>query len=308
VPVQLSLGVDATWHDPQMLPRGLCALLVAFFAWAAPAAAAVKVQRAVVYGHAKVNAPAPGSAALLMDVYRPAKTSRVRRPVVVLIHGGGFTIGSRTDARLVRIARALAARGIVALSIDYRLRGSDPEPSKRITPLLAGLPQGGGSRAIVTAVDDTLTSISYLRRHARALGIDPNRIGLVGASAGAITADHVAYVLDDYGIRKPRISFVGDLWGGILIAAPGGGGNAAVQLDHAEAPLFAVHGDADPTVPVQLDDELVARARAKHVRTEYHRIPGGTHGYPGTKFFTYRVVGKQTSFDRLLEFAKASLR
>lgn len=53
---------------------------------------------------------------------------------------------------------------------------------------------------------------------------------------------------------------------------------------------------------------VTARARAQHVRVEYHRIPGGVRGYDGSKFFTERVAGKQTSFDRLLGFAASALR
>ncbi|MGZ4276579.1 MAG: alpha/beta hydrolase [Solirubrobacteraceae bacterium] len=156
-------------------------------------------------------------------------------------------------------------------------------------------------------MDDTLTATDYLRAHAEKLGIDVRRLGLVGSSAGAVTADHVGYVLDDHGIRGPKIGFVASLWGGIVVPAPGGGRVAAVQLERDEPALFAVHGSADPTVPVRLDDQLVARARAQHVRTEYHRIPGGLHGFNGSQFFTRRVVGAQTPFDRLILFARSAL-
>ena len=112
----------------------------------------------------------------------------------------------------------------------------------------------------------------------------------------------MAYTLDDHGVKAPAVAFVASLWGGLL--APGG----ARQLERGEAALFAVHGDADATVPVELDDQLVARARRVRVRTEYHRIPGGAHGYAGSGFFTRAVVGDQTPFDRLLRFARAELR
>jgi fermentation-respiration switch protein FrsA (DUF1100 family) len=122
--------------------------------------------------------------------------------------------------------------------------------------------------------------------------------------------DTVGYALDDHGIAPPKgIRFVGSLWGGILANAPAAEGpQSAGQLERGEPALFAVHGDADPVVPVVLDDQLVARAKKLHVREEYHRIPGGKHGFGGTGFFTRRVTGDQTSFDRLLAFAKKRLR
>lgn len=296
--------------QPPLRPaRRAVPLVVAacLLALAAPSArAAVKVHRGVVYGHARVDAPEPASAPLRLDLYRPPEHRAVRRPAVVLIHGGGFNHGTRSDPRIVRIARALAGEGIVAASIDYRLVQSAPVPSSHAAALLAGLPAGGYARATIAAVDDTLHAIAYLRGHAGRLRVDPGRIGVIGSSAGAITADHVAYTLDDHGLAEPDLRFVGDLWGGITVAPPGGG-PGALQLDQGEAPLFAVHGDADVTVPVQLDDQLVARAGAQGVRHEYLRIPGGSHGYGGSGFFTRDVRGRRTPFDQMLSFARAAL-
>jgi acetyl esterase/lipase len=265
------------------------------------AAARVEVRKGVIYGSARVGAPVAGSTQLLLDLYRPAKRSKTPRPVVIVIHGGGFAAGSRTDPGIVQVARALAERGIVAASIDYRLIPQQPVPSRRVAGLAADMPKVPIFNAMTAAVDDTLTATRYLRAHRKGLGIDIGRLGLIGSSAGAITADHVGYVLDDHGVKGPKVRFVASLWGGIF--APGG----AAQLERGEPALFAVHGDADPTVPVRLDDELVARARRQHVRTEYHRIPGGRHGYDGSGFFTRPVVGSQTPFDRLLRFARTAL-
>jgi acetyl esterase/lipase len=243
-----------------------------------------------------------------MDLYRPKTRSRAARPAVVLIHGGGFRRGSRTNAGLVRTARALAARGIVAASIDYRLRGQNPVPSRRIARLTAALPRQSFFTGVLAAVDDTLTVTRYLERNARRLRVDRRRIGLVGTSAGALTANHVAYTLDDHGIKGPRIRFVGSLWGGIVVPPPKPARGGVNQLERGEAALFAVHGDKDPTAPVALSDQLTARARAQEVRTAYHRIAGGTHGFAGTRFFTRKVAGSQTALDRLVAFARAELR
>jgi acetyl esterase/lipase len=248
----------------------------------------------------------------LLDLYRPAKRARRARAVVIVIHGGGFRSGTREDAQAVQIAEGLVSPGVVAASIDYRLKGQRPVLSDRVSPLLSHVlpppgrpPDDDFSRAVAGAVDDTLKAIGFLRHRAHRLHIDPTRIGLVGVSAGAITSDHIAYVLDDYGIKQPTIRFVGSLWGGILIGAPDGGSPSS-QLERGEAPLFAAHGDRDPLLPVAMSDELVARARAQHVPNEYYRIAGGGHGPP--RFFTEPVSGDETAFDRLLDFARAKLR
>jgi acetyl esterase/lipase len=259
-----------------------------------PAAGRASVQ----YGTGQTAA---GPVPLRLDVYQPHGQTKRPRPVVVLIHGGGFRTQSRTAGGIVRIARGLADEGIVAVSIDYRLMPQSPIPSARVRPLLDALPDIPIRAAVVAAADDTLTALRFLRAHARQLRIDPDRLGLIGASAGAITADQVAYALDDLGIAVPRIRFVGSLWGGIpdVLGAQG--------LRRGEAPLFSVHGDADPTVPVAWEDALQARARAQGVRAVYDRVPGGAHGYGGTQFFTRDTGRGLTAYERLLAFAEQHL-
>jgi acetyl esterase/lipase len=279
--------------------RALLAAVAALLVLAPVASAAV--QKKVVYGSGKTST---GSQSLLLDLYTPRAKSKTKRPIVVLIHGGGFTGGTRSQPDLVRVAEALAKQGTVVASIDYRLVKDEPVPSSRVKPLADGVPKVAVFNAMVAAVDDTLTAVDYLTKRSKSLNVDVTRLGLIGASAGAITADHVAYVLDDYKIKGPKPRFVGDLWGGIFIPPPPSIAAPAAQLEKGEAALFAVHGDADKTVPVKLDDDLVARAKAVGVKSEYHRVPGGGHGFGGTQFFTRRVTGGKTPFERLLGFSK----
>jgi dipeptidyl aminopeptidase/acylaminoacyl peptidase len=79
---------------------------------------------------------------------------------------------------------------------------------------------------------------------------------------------------------------------------------SAVHLEAGEAVLFAVHGDADEEVPVEMDDQLVDRATAVGVQAEYRRIPGAGHGYDESEFFSADVVSGRTAFQRLMSFAK----
>jgi acetyl esterase/lipase len=263
---------------------------------ARPADFPVRVKERVIYGQGQVNQPAAGKFDLLLDLYKPATKSKRRRPAVVLIHGGSFRGGARNDPTMVQIGRGLAARGVVVASIDYRLIGQDPVNSARVGPVTNAEGGSAFSRAMIAAVDDTLTAFDWLRAHASRYRIDRKRLGIIGSSAGAITANHVAYLLDDYGVKAPRVRFVGDLWGAILIS-PG-----ARALERGEAPLFAVHGSEDRVVPTVLDDQLVARARAEGVPVEYFRVPGG-HGAAAVGFFTREVLPGQTAFDRMVRFA-----
>jgi acetyl esterase/lipase len=272
-------------------------------AMAKPTVTGVRVTQGIVYGQGQVNRPSPGAFNLLLDLYEPVTNSNGRRPAVIVIHGGGFAGGSRLSPDFATISRAFAERGVVVANIDYRVIPQDPVPSARVAPITAAVPDFPLFVAAVAAVDDTLTALDWLNEHADQLRIHRKRIGLVGESAGAITAAHVAYTLDDFGVAAPRFGFVADLWGGIIFDI----GALATQLEAGEAPLFVVHGTADNVVPIFLDDRLVARAQEVGVPVEYHRIEGAGHGAQATGFFTREVVPGQTAFERMLDFAETAL-
>ena len=290
-------------------------MLTAGMLGARPADAAyeVTVHKGVVYGAGAVGAPAPGRASLPMDIYRPVASSRARRPVVVLVHGGGFEAGSRTDDGIVRSARALAARGVIAASIDYRLRQQAPVPSRSFMKLASAMrnanlgPAYPDPEAVAAATQDAFTALGYLRENASKLRIRTSRIGLIGSSAGAVTVDNLGYVASGYGVKVPELRFVASLWGALIVPAPGGK-PAVTNLRRGDASLFLVHGDADRTVPVQMSDAMYARARAERVPAEYYRIAGGGHAWTPSGIFTQRTPKGQTVFDRMIDFAVGRLR
>lgn len=127
----------------------------------------------LVYG----TAPGPGGSpvTLKLDLYRPPADTTQLRPVVVLIHGGGFTKGDKID--LDGTARDYAMRGFVAVSINYRLDpGVKPSDAPRYL------------RAATNGIDDAMEAVRWVRRHAATYRIDPTRIAAVGSSAGGAIA------------------------------------------------------------------------------------------------------------------------
>lgn len=83
----------------------------------------------------------------------------------MVIHGGGFVSGSKSQSNVVAWAQAFAQRGYIVASIEYRLQGDDPIPSARVEPIYDTVLDMGGDPQLVTAaaaIDDTLTALDYL--------------------------------------------------------------------------------------------------------------------------------------------------
>ena len=122
---------------------------------------------------------------LSLDFYAAVRTDGRPAPCVVLIHGGGWFSGGRTE--LAGLDRWLARRGYAVAAIDYRLAPQHhwPDPA-----------------------DDVGAAITWLRGHADELGLDPQRFVLLGRSAGGQIATAFAYSRSDPVVRGV-VSFYG---------------------------------------------------------------------------------------------------
>ena len=207
----------------------------------------------VAYGETK-------DAVHVLDVYEPTTGPAKNRPVVLWIHGGGFAKGSRNDPHIVHLARATTSIGFVSVSIDYTLANEHLDPNH---------PFPYPDYAIAAARDDARTALRFLRAHANEYGIDPKRVAVGGASAGAITALTVAYgstpANRDEGIRA-----VVDLWGAF---------ESPTLLQPGDAPLLIMHGTDDHLwMPFEQAVRLRDSAHAEGVPCVFRPLAGKNHG------------------------------
>lgn len=105
-----------------------------------------------------------------LDVYLPAAASAAPRTMVLFFYGGAWTSGARADYRFA--GEAFAAAGFVTAVPDYRLH-----PQVRYPDFIA----------------DCAAATAWMQRHAARFGGDPERIVLIGHSAGAYNAAMLAY-------------------------------------------------------------------------------------------------------------------
>lgn len=108
---------------------------------------------------------------LRLDAWLPAGE---RLPAVILVHGGGWKAGYRSE--FAPMAVRLAQQGYAALTISYRLSGEARYPA---------------------AVQDVQQAVRWVRAHAAELHIDPRRIALAGGSAGGLLASLAGVTLAD---------------------------------------------------------------------------------------------------------------
>lgn len=136
---------------------------------------------------------------LYLDFYEPIGDTVSARPLIIWIHGGGYTSGTRTDSHMQLWCNEFGRRGYVAASIDYRL----------------GISGGttGKLKAIYRSVQDAKAAVRYFRRYAALYKIDPNKIILAGSSVGAFTAVHTAYWDEDELPSSIDTAALGDLEG-----------------------------------------------------------------------------------------------
>jgi acetyl esterase/lipase len=218
-----------------------------------------------------------------LDLYLPAGAS-VPYPVIVAIHGGGFTAGDKSDGQVAPMLLGLA-RGYAVAAIDYRLSGEAKFPAQ---------------------IQDVKSAIRWLRANAGRYKLDPARIAVWGDSAGGSLAalagtsagvaalsdpahgnagqsDAVQAVVDWFGpISMLKIdsdfrashagptgheaptSFESEYFGAPVRTVPAKvkAADPITYIGAGDPPFLIEHGDADATVPVQQSQRLAAALRS----------------------------------------------
>ncbi len=254
------------------------------------AESAVVVTRDLVFGSAPDEHGVTET--LRLDLYEPGglyEPGEVAgaRPALVLVHGGGFSRGDKAEPVYAATARAFADQGFVVASVNYRLR-ADTYPEFPVASL--------------EAQHDVQAAVRWLRAHAAALHLDPDRIAVAGHSAGALTALRVATSPDDPGTSgTPGESSA-------VAAVLAVSGFLPTDVRAAGARVLMLHGSADTVIPPPWAEDTCRRWRTAGGDCRLATFPGGTHdatgffdpGMPLVAEFLACVVGGTVSFGDLV--------
>jgi len=198
--------------------------------------------------------------------------ARASGAAVVVAPGGGFRTLSMENEGW-NVARALAERGIAAFVLKYRLNQTPPDMAG-FERSMAEMFSRAGSRPprpdpqemmarLAPQIADSRAAFALIRRRAAEWKIDPDRIGMVGFSAGAMLTMATALVGED---AKP--AFIGDIYGPMApVTVPADAPPLFVALA-ADDPLFGNGGFG-----------LIDSWRAAKKPAELHLYEQGGHGF-----------------------------
>ncbi len=256
----------------------------------------------------------------LLDVYRPREVSRAARPhgggapVLLQVHGGAWTVGSK-KGQGVPLMRHMAARGWICVAPNYRLSPHHSFPAH---------------------VVDVKQAIAWVREHGRAYGADPDFVAITGGSAGGHLATLAALTPGDpeyqpgfedadttvqaavphYGVydfagvsgaRKVQLMRDRFLAPRVMFRDPTldreefERASPLLRVNEGAPPFFVIHGRSDSLVGVDQARQFV-RALRKVSRSTvgYAELPGTQHAFD--VFPSIRSAHVVRGVDRFLRF------
>ena len=254
---------------------------------------------------------------LRLLIYKPKLAAAGRSaPILLYIHGGGFSLGDRFESGAN--LRWFADRGWLVLSIDYTLSSADRH------------------------LWDTTTSqvgcaMAWTAAHAAGLGGDPSRLSLAGSSAGGNLASNAGYLANagrlqsSCGGTLPRVAAVSALYPPVDLTAAWvsrvpfisdmarkfntyylGGGHeqfpdryrfvaSGTHISAGAPPTLIIFGANDHLVPPDATDRFVDQARAAGIVIESIRFPFGDHAFNLNQF----CAGNQLFLNKTDQFLRA---
>lgn len=199
-------------------------------------------------------------------VYRPSRDKDTGASVVIC-PGGGFNILAY-DLEGTEVADWLNTLGVTAIVLKYRVPARDP------------------AQRWLAAVQDGQRAMSLVRSKAAEWGLDPQRIGILGFSAGGATAGHVALAggqrhyaaVDAVDAVSSRPDFTLLIYTAYFVERGQRQLRADLTIPKDAPPTFFVHA-FDDNVPVDNALQLASALKQAGVPAEVHVYDTGGHGY-----------------------------
>ncbi|WP_055665763.1 alpha/beta hydrolase [Desnuesiella massiliensis] len=243
-----------------------------------------------------------------LDIYAPTKYKYKKSPVIIYIHGGGWSYGDKAlDNNVSPIIDKIREEGLFIISINYRLT------SKSIK--------------FPSPVEDCKDAIRWVYKHAENYNFDKNNIGLWGVSAGAHLALLCAYTsnkdfIGDEALSTcdTKVKYVIDFFGPTSLSLQTTkDGRAMVEslintnsrevedllkkaspltyITPSAPPTLIVHGEKDTLVPILQSKLLYDKGRELGVKIDFLSIPKAEHNLANAQYIDlFKILNSTLNF------------
>ena len=128
-----------------------------------------------------------------LTVFKPAAGTAGGSAIVICPGGGYMALSINSEG--IDVAKWLAARGMTAFVLKYRLAHTGEDATQEFATLYRDRPKFGQliGKVVPLAIADGIAAVAYVRKHASQWGISPDRVGIVGFSAGGGVTAGVAF-------------------------------------------------------------------------------------------------------------------
>ncbi len=203
-----------------------------------------------------------------LTVFKPSRELR-NGTAVVICPGGGFMALSITSEGS-DVAKYVAGRGVTAFVLKYRLAHTGEDATQEFGAMLADRPKFHEmlGKIVPLAVADGLAAVTYVRQHASEWGVSPDRVGIIGFSAGGAVTAGVAFHYAPEG----RPAFVAPIYAGGEEFK-----DAAVPAD--APPMFVAAATDDQLGLAPVSVALYEKWTGAHKSAELHIYAKGGHGF-----------------------------
>jgi len=203
-----------------------------------------------------------------LTIFKPSPELKNGTAVVICPGGGFMALSIATEG--TNVAKYLAAKGVTAFVLKYRLAHTGEDATQEFGALYADRPKYDEMIKNVTplALADGLAAVAYVRQHASEWGISPDHVGIIGFSAGGFIVAQVAVQYASEG----RPAFVAVIYGGLDFFR-----DAHVPPD--APPMFIAAATDDELGLAPQSIAVYQKWTNAHKSAELHMYAKGGHGF-----------------------------
>ncbi|HEY7210170.1 MAG TPA: alpha/beta hydrolase [Bryobacteraceae bacterium] len=247
---------------------GLAQQVIPLYSGAAPGAADANYPEKQYFSKAWNTEVVSNVTKPTLTVYKPARAAD-NGLAAVICPGGGFMALS-IDSEGIDVAKWLNARGVTAFVLKYRLAHTGDDATEEFKTAFADRAKFEEmiSKVVPLSIADGLAAVSYVRQHAAEWNVAPERVGIIGFSAGGMVAAAVGFHYTPEG----RPAFVAPIY-----AAAKHFKNDPVPADAPPMFLAAASDDQLGLAPDSVG--LYDQWTTAHKSAELHMYAKGGHGF-----------------------------